>query len=58
MEIRHIGFLSLCAAKHSNSNITRIDLGAKRYKQLGVKERLKDEKPYRVCKRCIAKVRL
>lgn len=53
IEIRHIGYVSaLC-----NENIfagLREDLGYKRYKQLGVKERFKDEEPYRICKRCLA----
>jgi hypothetical protein len=52
VEIRHIGdVLALC-----NKNISaglREDLGYKRYKQLGVSERFKDEKPYRICERCL-----
>lgn len=56
MTIRHIGYLALCDAKHRLDNISRIDLGSSRYRQLGVRELLKDEKPYRVCKRCLAKV--
>jgi len=56
LPIRHIGYLALCSAKHHDDSIHRIDLGSKRYKQLGVRERFKDEKPYRVCKRCIASV--
>lgn len=31
----------------------RDDLGSKRYRQLGVKERFRDEAPYRICERCI-----
>ena len=54
--IRHIGYLSLCGAKHHTLNIARIDLGASRYRRLGVCERFKSEKPYRVCERCIAKL--
>lgn len=54
--IRHIGYLSLCDGKHRNNSIHRIDLGVERYKALGVKERFKNEPPYRVCKRCIAKL--
>lgn len=57
-KIRHIGhYRSLCGFidKHSR-NIARIDLGSKRYKQLGVRERFKDEAPYRVCKHCIAAI--
>ncbi len=53
MKIRHLGSFSLCGAKHRTDNIVRIDLGRERYEQLGVKERFKNEKPYRVCKRCI-----
>ncbi len=54
--VRHIGYLSLCDAVHRADSFLRIDLGRKRYQQLGVSERFKDEKPYRVCKRCIAKL--
>lgn len=53
LPIRHLGYLSLCDAKHRDNNIRRIDLGVARYRQLGVRERFKDEKPYRVCKHCI-----
>ena len=56
MKIRHIGYFSLCRAEHHTDNIARIDLGAARYRRLGVRERLKNETPYRVCKRCIAKL--
>ena len=55
--IRHIGYLSLCSAKHYDNSIHRIDLGYSRYLQLGVRERFKNEEPYRVCKRCLAAVR-
>jgi hypothetical protein len=34
----------------------RTDLGAERYRALGVKERFKNEAPYRVCAKCIAKL--
>ena len=51
LPIRHLGYLSLCSAQHREGNIVRIDLGAARYRRLGVRER---EKPYRVCKRCLA----
>ena len=54
MKIRHIGYLSLCDAKYRDDNIARIDLGSVRYKRLGTKELLKNEKPYRYCKRCLA----
>lgn len=52
-EIRHVGYLAICDAKHRENNIHRIDLGYAQYKQLGVRERFKNEKPYRVCKRCL-----
>jgi hypothetical protein len=57
-EIRHIGYhISLCGRiDATGTNIVRQDLGAKRYKQLGVRERFKNEAPYRVCKRCIAAI--
>jgi hypothetical protein len=54
--VRHIGYLALCDGKRRDDNFLRIDLGASRYRQLGVVERFKDEKPYRVCKRCIRKL--
>lgn len=54
LPIKHLGYLSLCDGKHRVDNIFRIDLGKSRYCQLGIRERFKDEKPYRVCKRCIA----
>jgi len=51
-EIRHIGSLTpLCGAK-AYSNL-RDDLPARRYKQLGVRERFKNEARYRICARCI-----
>ena len=53
LPIKHLGYLSLCDGKHRFDSIRRIDLGRKRYEQLGVKERFKDEPPYRICKRCI-----
>ena len=56
MKIKHIGYFSLCRGEYTGTDILRIDLGVKRYRSLGIKERFKDEKPYRVCKRCIAKL--
>ena len=56
LPIKHIGYLALCNAKHYNNGIHRIDLGSKRYKQFGVRERLKGEAKYRCCRRCIAKI--
>lgn len=56
MKIRHIGHLALCNGRHYENYIGRIDLGPKRYERLGVKERFKDEAPYRVCRRCIGKL--
>ena len=53
--IKHIGYLALCNGKNYEYDrlIVRRDLGVERYKLLGVKERLRNEPPYRVCKRCI-----
>ena len=56
LPIRHIGYLSLCRAEYRADNIARVDLGAERYRILGVRERLKDQAPYRICKRCIARL--
>ena len=56
IEIRHIGnVVSLCNNKLS-SNL-REDLGSDRYKKLGISERLHGERKYRICKRCIAKIK-
>lgn len=53
--IRHIGVCrALCDGRKRAS--LREDLGAERYKQLGVKERFKDEAPYRICPECIKRV--
>jgi len=52
IEIRHIGYVfAIC--NNSISACLRDDLGYKRYKQLGVKERFKDEPKYRICKKCL-----
>jgi hypothetical protein len=57
LPIVHLGHFALCDGKYRDTNIHRTDLGKSRYRQLGVRERFKNEKPYRVCKRCIAAVR-
>jgi hypothetical protein len=52
MEIKHIGIpFALCSKKYSGVFVD--DLGSERYKGLGVTERFRDEKPYRVCQKCI-----
>lgn len=56
LPIRHVGYMALCDGQHHDNCIPRIDLGAARYRQLGVRERFKNEKPYRVCKRCLSKI--
>jgi len=56
LPVRHVGYLALCDGKHGIDNITSVNLGVARYKRLGVRERFKGEAPYRVCKRCIAKL--
>jgi hypothetical protein len=58
--IEHIGserspWTAMCGRKLKNAGM-RCDLGADRYRRLGVTELLRDQKPYHVCKRCIAKV--
>ena len=51
--IRHLGLVALCGLP-AGTNFIRADLDYARCKQLGVKERFRDEKPYRVCGRCLA----
>jgi hypothetical protein len=51
--IRHIGVFAACDGRKRGS-IHRADLGEERHKQLGVTELFRDEKPYRVCRACIA----
>lgn len=52
MEIKHIGVpFALCSKKYSG--VFADHLGSERYKGLGVTERFRDEKPYRVCQKCI-----
>ena len=53
VEIRHIGDVVALCNKNVSAGL-REDLEYKRYKQLGVSERFKDEEPYRICKRCLA----
>lgn len=55
MLIKHIGFIALCnGLPHDHTRrIDRVDLGSSRYMRLGITERFKDQKPYRVCKRCL-----
>jgi hypothetical protein len=55
LPIHHIGVPWAACNRRLRADL-RDDLGAERYRQLGVKERFKDEKPYRVCARCIATV--
>lgn len=54
-EIKHIGnVLALCDRKKS-ANL-REDLGYSRYAKLGIEERFRDQLPYRICKKCLAKI--
>lgn len=53
LPIKHIGdVLAICDGK--TKSYLREDLGYKRYKQLGVRERFRNEPPYRICSRCLA----
>lgn len=56
LPIRHIGTISAICNKGISmiGKSLREDLSYARYKQLGVTERFKDEKPYRICDRCLA----
>lgn len=52
LPIKHVGIhRALCNEKLRAE--LRPDLGAERYRQLGVSERFKNEDPYRICKNCI-----
>jgi hypothetical protein len=55
LPIQHVGIPSAICDKRIAAGL-RDDLGSKRYRQLGVKERFKDQAPYRVCERCIRKL--
>jgi hypothetical protein len=55
--VRHLGVMALCGRHGTKNNIDRVDLGASRYRRLGVTERFKGEPRYRVCKQCIAKLK-
>ena len=59
MEIRHIGIVfAICRRKGAVlSNNLREDLGLKRYEGLGIHERFTDEKPYRICKKCLSVIK-
>lgn len=65
MKIRHlmrdfrqpISGGAMCGAQANFFDLMRNDLGSARYKRLGVIERFKDEKPYRICLRCIKRVK-
>lgn len=54
--IKHIGNVSALCGSRVWTNL-REDLGVERYQQLGVTERFRDEKPYRICPKCIAYLR-
>lgn len=56
IRIEHIGNVLALCNKNIPANL-REDLGSDRYKQLGVVERFKGEEEYRICKRCIAKIK-
>lgn len=52
LPIRHIGLMQAICDRRRTADL-RTDLGADRYRQLGVKERFVGEAPYRVCPACI-----
>lgn len=55
INIKHIGIMrALCDGRKRAS--LREDLGADRYRQLGISERLRDQAPYRICRACIKRV--
>jgi hypothetical protein len=56
LPIQHIGnVLAICNRNVSAS--LREDLDYKRYKGFGVRERFRNEEPYRICARCLARIR-
>lgn len=52
LPIKHIGIMRALCDRRRKANL-RSDLGADRYRQLGVKERFRGEEPYRICPSCI-----
>lgn len=56
MDIRHIGVVFALCSKKKSANL-REDLGYERYLGLGTEERFKNEKPYRICKKCLKKLK-
>lgn len=58
-KIRHIGIVyAICSNKTLvNKNSLREDLEYERYKRMGVTEKFRDEKPYRICSKCLAKIK-
>ena len=58
-KIRHIGVTyTICGNKTLwNENSLREDLEYERYANLGVNERFANEKPYRICKKCLKKIK-
>lgn len=52
LPIKHIGILRAICDRRRNAYL-RTDLGADRYRQLGVKERHVGQAPYRICPACI-----
>jgi len=58
LPVRHIGIASpLCGIKTENHRSLRDDLGIDRYLKLGIEERFRDEIPYRICTKCINKLK-
>lgn len=50
--VRHIGIFNALCNKRHKANL-RTDLGFERYLNLGINERFYNEKPYRICKKCL-----
>lgn len=61
LPVQHIGYIApRCGARITDytkrQRIVRQDLPIKQYRRMGVRDRLKGEEPYRVCKRCITAI--
>ena len=52
LSIKHIGIMHALCDGRKRADL-REDLGVERYRGLGVKERLRDQEPYRICPECI-----
>lgn len=54
LPIRHVGAVfAVCGNKTVNTGYQTENLGYKRYKQMGIKERFRGEEKHRICGNCL-----